>query len=299
MGPSPPAAWFVDAHVHLYPAFSMEAVLEGVQGHLEGMGRAPGASPVALVYLLMADREGEDHFVRIRDGGAGPLATPPPPWRRQRTGEDESILLLPPHGPPLVLVQGRQVATREGLEVLALCSGVQIPDGLPLEETARRAVQAGALTVIPWGFGKWWLGRGRTVSRLLAGELGDRVHLGDNGNRWAGAGEPPLFQRGRALGRPVLPGSDPLPFPHHARRVGSYGFRITGALDADRPAAALRRALEEAAPGEVEPVGRLQGAASFLRDQLRMQFRRRAPVRGATPAGQALRDAGVQEGAEA
>lgn len=297
-GPALAPAWFVDAHVHFHACFPLSEFFEGARRNVARLGRTEFGGQVKLGCLLLTDRAGENHFLRLRDsvgrspspvapspiaGRTSPFPTGeepasqrpeipwgalPPGWSSQATAEAESVRFHPPAGPPLALVQGRQVATREGLEILTLCSSVEIPDGLSLPEAAHRAVDAGALTVIPWGFGKWWLGRGQIVAHLLESDLGDKVYLGDNGNRWAGAGDPALFRRGRA----VLPGSDPLPFPHHASRAGSYGFQITGDLDPERPAASLRQVVAALRASPV-PLGKLRGATAFLGDQLRMQLR--------------------------
>jgi hypothetical protein len=78
--------------------------------------------------------------------------------------------------------------------------------------TAVRAVQdSGALTVLPWGFGKWWGERGRRVERLV-NELGaNAVFLGDNGSRPQALGRPRLIETGERQGFRVLPGTDPFP----------------------------------------------------------------------------------------
>jgi len=87
------------------------------------------------------------------------------------------------------------------------------------------------------------------------------------------AGGPALFDRAEKLGIRILPGSDPLPFPDHADRAGSYGFAIEGPFDSDRPAESLGMALRRV---ESRPVGYglRQSLLPFVRNQLAMQWRK-------------------------
>ena len=133
---------------------------------------------------------------------------------------------------------------------------------------------AGGLAVLPWGFGKWWGRRGRVLDRFLETADPGRVFLGDNGGRFAGAGEPRQFALARRRSIPILPGSDPLPLAGDAHRVGSYGFVLDGPLDSTRPAAALKARLL-ALRDQPRGYGRLQPLWHFLANQLGMQWRKR------------------------
>lgn len=276
-------SWLVDAHVHYHPCFGWDRFLAGAADHLDrAAARRPG-DEVTAGCLLFVHVAGEPTLVRLRTRGAEGDRTLPARWTLRETAEDTAIRLERTDGAPLLLVQGRQVATREGLEVLALACGRSIPDGLDLEATVDAALEAGAVAVIPWGFGKWWLRRGRILGHLLGSARGDRVHLGDNGNRPARGPTPAPFRAARERGRLILPGSDPLPFDHHARRALSYGFWMTGELDPDRPGASLRAWLRTDPPCP-RPVGRLRGTFGFVADQLRMQLRPRAAGSSGPPS---------------
>ena len=98
--------------------------------------------------------------------------------------------------------------------------------------------------------------------------------LGDNGGRLRHGRRPPLFERAERRGIRVLPGSDPLPFPHHQVRAGSYGVRLAATLDAARPGRDLYRALVDETV-EWAPFGQREGLLPFLRNQVAMQFRKR------------------------
>jgi hypothetical protein len=256
--PKPPAFALVDAHVHFHPCFDLQTFLDGALRNFRNARKAAEGTG----YLLLTESAGAHWFQRWRDGlnaGGG--------WRFELTPEDESLLAVSGTGERLVLVAGRQIVTRERLEVLALGRDLELPDGLPLVETLERVRESEALPVLPWGFGKWWGRRGAVVAETLGhdGEL----FLGDNGGRLGP--EPALFRQARKLGIRLLPGSDPLPFARHAGLAGSYGFVLPHAVDTDRPAATLLRRIRES--GQPRAFGRRAGLPRFLRDQVGMQLR--------------------------
>lgn len=275
--PDEGAALAVDAHAHFHPSYGavgfLDAAVRNVRRwRLAGDG---GARPC----LLLADPAGRDSLAALSEA-LGPDAR----WELRETGEEETRLAVRRDGPTVVLVAGRQVVTGEKLEVLALATGADLSEGRPAAETVDASLEAGAVTVLPWGFGKWWLRRGRVARRLMETVDDPRFFLGDNGGRPRGAPEPDLFRAARRRGIQVLPGSDPLPFAEEAGRVGSYGFLLPAARAAGPPAddeaapgataAQLRRTVAEL---EVSPpvCGRRVGTGRFLRLQLRMQLRKR------------------------
>jgi len=271
-------SWLVDAHVHYHQGFGWRRFLQGALDNTARIGRAtPTPEPLTATCLLMADPEGVDS---LQDLVASPHDTPAPGWRMEVL-ENGAVSLEPPEpGPLLLLLPGRQVRTRERLELLALDCTRHIPDGLSLAESAEAAREEGAVPVLPWGFGKWSLGRGRVISDMLdsARDLG--LHVGDNGNRPGISPRPRLLARARREGILDLPGSDPLPFPGHARRAASCGFVLPGNPDPGRPGAGLRAGLEHfSRRGESPPAvdaGR-RGPVGFAADQLRMQLLRVTP----------------------
>ncbi len=173
----------------------------------------------------------------------------------------------------MVLVAGQQIRLRRGLELLALGCNPGLPDGGDLDSTAAAIRAAGALPVLPWGFGKWWLRRGRIVAGLLRTARPEELLLADSGARARLLPYPRLLARAAALGFRVLAGSDPLPLAGEITRPGSYGCLIEGPLSLDRPAAALDRLLRGAPPA-LPRFGTGRPLAGFLRDQMSMQWRR-------------------------
>lgn len=264
----------VDAHVHIHPCFPLESFLEGA---LENFRRA--ASRLSLFgsatgCLLLAEMAGARWLRRARDGEETAEG-----WTLVRTEEESSLVARritgesagDSIGESLILVAGRQIAARERLEVLALGRDVDIPDGLPLDETLLRVRLSGALPVLPWGFGKWWGHRGGLVAEALARQDGE-LYLGDNSGRLRLAGEPRLLREARERGLLILPGTDPLPFPDHSGRAGSFGFVLEGPLDERQPAEDLLRRIRSLRE-QPRTYGRGETLPRFLRDQATLQLR--------------------------
>lgn len=257
----------VDAHVHCHRNLEPTAFLNHAARNFVTAAAASGVRPAGGV-LLFSEMPDANVFAEMSASGeAGD-------WRIRSTGEAISLVAERVDALPLLLVAGRQIVTREGLEILILGAPGPFAESVDLATGVAMGQAAGGLAVLPWGFGKWWGRRGRVLDRFLARATPGMVFLGDNGGRLAGAAEPRQFARARERRIPILPGSDPLPLASDAHRAGSYGCVLDGPLDPDRPAAALKArllALREQPPG----FGRLQPFWHFLANQLGMQWRKR------------------------
>lgn len=174
----------------------------------------------------------------------------------------------------MLVCAGRQVVTRENLEVLTLITNHTLPDGRQIEETLDAAGELGAFRVVPWGFGKWTGVRGRRVASVLADYAGSDFALGDNGGRLRFAKRPALFGIAERRRVRILPGSDPLPFRHHQHRAGSYGARLEGVLSETTPGADLFRLMTDPST-PWRRFGARERLLPFLRNQCAMQWRKR------------------------
>jgi SAM-dependent methyltransferase len=208
-------------------------------------------------------------------------------WRLQR-GPEAGMLIARRDGDGCTLwvLQGFQVVTAEGLEVLALATTVRPVDGAPLADTVDGVRSGGGIPVLPWGFGKWMGRRGRALAAYLEQASPSAVCLGDNGGR------PRFWPTPRQLRRwtapdpsagagSCLPGSDPLPLVDGVGRVGSYGVEWRQPLAKRQPLTDLKAALSSPSTGlrVFAPVGGGRvGTARFVRDQLALRLNK---LRGA------------------
>jgi hypothetical protein len=265
--PQPPAI-LIDAHVHLHDCYQPARFLEQAAGNFDRASRDHDWAPMPGA-LLLTESAGVDWFARLA-GGAADTG----PWSVETTADGSTLLARDGHR-RLLLVAGRQVVTREGLEVLLLGTRGQMPDGQSIRAVLAEGERLGALRVVPWGAGKWHFGRGRLLDELIDdARPGSGFFLGDGGGRPFFWGDPRHFERAARRGIRVLRGTDPLPFPSQVARPGSFGFRLAWpegpAVTGETIKAALRRA-----DARLTPYGRLERLVPFVRDQIAMQRRKR------------------------
>jgi hypothetical protein len=260
----------VDGHVHFHDIYALDRFLDAAVNNFREAARELVAADESPRILMMTEASEEDHFRRWSEGieWAG--------WSLAEAGDGRSVVARRDDGASLYMIAGRQVQTVEGVEVLVLGDDTRYPDGRPVRVLLDRLRNVDGVPVIPWGFGKWWLRRGRLVRDLIEGEHGRHLFLADTGGRMRGSPYPSLLRAAAARNRPVLAGSDPLAFPGDERRVGSFGFELETAFDASGPALSILRALR-ALGATPRRFGRLEPVGTFCRNQLAMQWRKRIP----------------------
>ncbi len=265
---------FVDAHVHLHPEHSLDVFLEGACANVAWGASQMGLRQSPLGCLLFAECAWHHTFHNLLYTN---ITTNGATWRIEPTDEPESALAYRNNVLRLVLIAGRQIVTAERLEVLALATSSRFPDGEPIEHVLRSTLDDSAITIMPWGLGKWWGRRGLIVRHLIRSLWGRTIMLGDNGNRPQLSPLPLLMRLGRRYRMPILPGSDPLAIPSHVTRSGSYGFVLHTSLPLDRPAEHLRRVI---APGMAQPriYGRRLSWPQFIRTNIEHRRYHYAPV---------------------
>jgi len=269
---------FVDAHVHMYDCFDADFFLDSALNNFQAVAKQYNLAGHKESYLLLlAESQTENYFQQWHDmiDPGNPLdKTVGTRWRGYDTGKADTLLMCRDDLPEqkLYLVAGGQIVTTEKIEVLSLFCNHNIHNGLSLSETVEFISQSGGLPVLPWGVGKWFGKRGKIVKDFVSDHPGSNLYVGDNGGRPVFWPNPSLFQLAEKKGVAVLPGTDPLPLPDEASRVGSFGFYLQGDdLLEDSPVAYLKRVLlsQEA---EIVPFGDLQKMRLFFASQLRLRF---------------------------
>jgi hypothetical protein len=254
--------------VHLHDGYEPARFFEHAAENFERAAREHGW-PDPTGALLFTESAGVDWFGRLEAGHVDTGA-----WAVERTPE-ATTLLVSRGARQLMLIAGRQVVSREGLEVLLLGTRVALVDRLPVRAVLAEGERAGALRVVPWGVGKWFFGRGGLLDELIdAARPGEGFFLGDSSGRPFFWGRPRQFDRAARRGIRVLPGTDPLPFPSEVTRPGSFGFRLPWAAGSPVSTATLTTTLRRP-DAELRPYGRLERLGPFLRHQLGMQLRKR------------------------
>jgi hypothetical protein len=243
-----------DTHLHVYGCHDAAALLTAASGNLAAIAGAPGATKV----LFLTERRDCRFFADL----AGSRGIPGGTWRAIPSPDPEVLTLADAAGESLLLAAGRQIVTRERLEILALTSDSGLPDGLPIIDVIDAVLSSGGVPVLAWAPGKWWFSRGRVVDAMLERFGPSQLLLGDSSLRPVGWPQPRSMREAVAAGRPVLAGSDPLPFPGEEQKAGRYGVLLDGELDQSHPVASLRTLLTG---NGVRRIGRRDGPLELLR----------------------------------
>jgi hypothetical protein len=241
-----------DTHVHVYRGYDAAAALHHGVHNLTGLARRCSdgqALENTLLALFLAEAEGCRFFDDVR---RGIMKDQLPGWSIEPAGDEGAVWVEAPvgdapdaadPGPPgprrLLLVAGRQLVTRERLEVLALATDAAMPRVPDLEDAIAAVHEAGGVPVLSWAPGKWSFQRGERVTSIIDASSPDQLLFGDSSLR-ARATEPDLMLRARQRGFKVVAGSDPLPIGGEERILGSYGTAWHGEVEMDRPLSSLR-----------------------------------------------------------
>ena len=259
-----------DTHVHLYDRYDMGTALRTLADNLDRLDSE------AVQFGFLTERRECNFFEAIRNTGPKSLAGQ---FDVESLAGDGVLTLLKGGTPELVLVAGRQMATAERVEVLALATTAQFEDGQPTADTIRRVLDAGAVPVLSWAAGKWLGGRGRAVKATLQACEPGNVLLGDSSLRPVGWPEPDLFKYALQNGFGVLAGSDVLPVSGEERYLGKYASSMEMEFDPSRPLASIRAAFRSAGAG-IRRTGRRCGLAEVMTRLCRYQAGRHAAARG-------------------
>ncbi|MBM7069084.1 hypothetical protein [Actibacterium sp. 188UL27-1] len=253
----------VDSHMHLHPGFDLDRVLSAAARNMDLSADASGEG-----MLMLTEIAGIDRFADLpeRCGNWVLSDTKEPISKLARRAGDGAVIGI---------VSGRQILTDEGLEVLALGTRATFADGQPLATVIDAASAAGALVVLPWGFGKWSGARAAVMDEVIAGHVDDtNLFLADSGVRSSAMARPDKLLQAERVGWRILAGTDPLPLMGGVRQSGRYGFAATGALHRDYPFVTLAtwlRGLQYSPP----VYGRLTAPFPFVVQQVVMQIRKR------------------------
>ncbi len=230
----------VDTHVHIYPEYDPGRLLNDTAVRLQAL--APGATPA----ICLTERSGQHVYAEWAQVSTVP-GTDLPVERVE--GRGGVALSVDTASGPLYVLPGRQVATAERLEVLILGRDLELPDGTPAADAICAGLDAGAVPVLAWAFGKWWFKRSRIVRALVRHFVPERLWLGDTTMRpreWPRGG---IMRRAVANGARVVAGSDPLPGKGEAHHAGCYATLMATPLDTGDPAGSILRGFRVLPPG--------------------------------------------------
>ncbi|MFA9479104.1 hypothetical protein ACERK3_12500 [Phycisphaerales bacterium AB-hyl4] len=257
----------IDAHVHLHPRFDLPVMFDHAAVNIARAAARLHLPPQPLGILMLTESLNVDRFAELSRRLGQRLGR----WHVHPRDENESLQLVRDTGQQLTLIAGRQIVTRERLEVLALGTRRRFDDHQPIEDIIHQLKRTTALTVIPWGFGKWTGKRGQTLRQLLQSPLADGLFLGDNAGRPQHTPTPSLFHLARQHAVRLLPGTDPLPLPRQQHRAGRFGFILPIPPDNTRPFHTLHHLLHHHL-AQPRIFGRRDGYLAFIAAQLALRL---------------------------
>lgn len=265
----------VDTHVHIHSCFSIGQFLDAAAANFAEAARRAGCTKGFTCVLCLTDSAQGDIFNTLSRQSPGTSEGSAGGWMFRPCPDGIVLRAESRSGQSLWIAAGRQIVSRDCLEVLALCTTKAFTDRtLALDALVEEVLAAGALAVVPWGAGKWLGRRGRILVDLISKGPRPGFFLGDNSGRPDFLAARSHFDLAAAKGINVLPGTDPLPFASEAGRAGRNGIMLDGELDASRPADDLKARLTAAA-GKFTAYGEREGLLRFVRNQVAMQWVKR------------------------
>jgi hypothetical protein len=157
---------FVDAHVHIYDCFDLSVFLNSAQQNFIRVASQSAVEDNYSAVLFLSERCVENWFQWVVDAAVHEMDLSSPEtgnWRLQYNEKDSSIKAINDQHPPLIIIPGRQVVTRESLEVLLLGTTEVYEDGVSISTLLESVEKEDLISVLPWGVGKWFGRRGDLI----------------------------------------------------------------------------------------------------------------------------------------
>jgi len=243
----------IDGHLHWYAQYQMDKAFNCLVRNLDRMTskmRTEGQNVFKMAFLV--EPANCHFFEQLRDKriDCSMLNADVVP------GNDGLSLSFVQQGIcRLCLIAGKQIVTRERIEILGVPLMQTIPDNLPAQDVINCIVENNGIPVLPWAPGKWFFRRGRLVKELIDNSSPTELAVCDTSLRPILWPLPALMRRAGKKGLVFIAGSDPLPLPGEEKQMGSYGFVYNGPFDKEQPAHSVRQLLSSS-PDAIIPAGR-------------------------------------------
>jgi len=260
----------IDGHVHLYENFDFSFAFRTSLRNFINSQRTTKNRHDAIKVWMMTERHDCEIFSRLDNKDiAG--------YKIDKTKEPESRVVRDADtGEPLFyILAGRQIVTKENLEVCALATLYRCGHReLSTADTIQSIYENGGIAALNWAPGKWFGARGKIVQNMLDAHLPSKLFISDTTMRPRFWPVPRLMKFATKRGFKLICGSDPLPFSGEEKLLGSYATLTTGEFDETIPADSVRAICLDPAT-DLEPCGHRSGLFSFAKRQWKIMHTRK------------------------
>lgn len=241
-----PQTLLIDGHIHIYPHYNLEsAINQGISNLISAAQtdlKLTAGAKVVPIWLLTERFDSNFYNEALNFSNELNLKE-----IKVIPGKEKETLIVETDGKPILyMLAGRQIVTKENLEILSLISTLYLKDReKSIDEVIDRVIDSGGIPAINWAPGKWFFSRGKVVARTIQNHSPDNLLIGDTSLRTRLWRLPRLMAEAQKRGFKIIAGSDPFPLKNEEKQIGHYGFALTGKFDDTRPAASLRNLLKD------------------------------------------------------
>ena len=261
----------IDSHVHFHDCFDIEEYLNNIFMNFSKAASIIDDSHSWIGILLLSEITGVNFFRTLLFSQGDKILNN---FNLIKTEEEESFIITDGNDQKIVVISGKQIAVKEGVELLALCTSKDFQEHEDLGKAVMNVISADAIPVLPWGVGKW-IGKKKDMIKNLIEENNNlKLFLCDNSGRLRFWAEPQLFKFAKSHNRFIFAGTDALPIPSEIRKTGSFGFYLKTELNLFKPSEDLKKIFNELTESPLT-FGKLENPVKFLRNQLTMQLNKR------------------------
>lgn len=263
----------IDGHVHLYDAYDLErAVVKGIENLIGNAKYYVNNEEKIIPVWLLVERSDSNVFDQMyrkpEKFGRNEL-------KFERGKDKYTIVVEKDNHPILYIFTGRQLVTKEALEVLSLISDLNIHDRQkPINEVIEDVKKSAGIPTLNWAPGKWFFERGKVIAGQISRNSANDFFIGETTLRNTLWPEPKLIKRAKGKGFSVIAGSDPLPFQGEENRIGSFGFLIEGEFHSENPAQSLRDLIAKNR-NDIRIIGKRNDVFTFAKRQVKIMMEKR------------------------
>ncbi len=227
---------FVDWHVHFYPSYDYPSAIKRVFIKLKSYCQQLDLEAGAVAILVLTERD-DCSFYSDLSIDCSHLED------QFKITKLKLGILISEADNHLIIFPGRQINTKERVELLSLGSDERIPSGQDLDSTIEQITNNLSFPVVNWAPGKWWMARGRLIKALIL-KSSSSLYLCDTSLRPKYYPRPVLMRLADSKGIPVINGSDPLPPPEEQDLIFSYITYYQQSFDLSDPSTSLKNLIQ-------------------------------------------------------